>query len=263
MFFNIKLYLCNIFYEEKLNNNREKCRDPLFIAYSGIHTWKYECHRCQVTQISVFSTYPVFRTQCPLPFSVSTPTTNSAARVPINLLPPPALVSSGVPWTYSPGSPLLSPRASQRLVSRRVRAETSSVVNIDQLLTETAHDPRDLCPVTPEDHGYTTAHNGNGLSYNRKIICLSSSLLFSAQSLPSPQSLRWRFVLAVSEINDVFPFNCGAQDAVIWLQSVLLGPTSGRNWTLLGNNFILFRIVQNSLFIAMWWHFPGTWWNRC
>ena len=143
------------------------------------------------------------------------------------------------------------------------RAETSSVVNIDQLLTETAHDPRDLCPVTPEDHGYTTAHNGNGLSYNRKIICLSSSLLFSAQSLPSPQSLRWRFVLAVSEINDVFPFNCGAQDAVIWLQSVLLGPTSGRNWTLLGNNFILFRIVQNSQFIAMWWHFPGTWWNRC
>ena len=49
--------------------------------------------------------------------SVSTPTTNSAARVPINLLPPPALVSTGVPWTYSPGYPPLSPRASQRLVS--------------------------------------------------------------------------------------------------------------------------------------------------
>ena len=60
--------------------------------YYVLISHRLECHCCHVgdIQIFVFSTYPVFRTQYPLSLSLSTPTTNSAARVPINLLPPPA-----------------------------------------------------------------------------------------------------------------------------------------------------------------------------
>ena len=118
MFLNIVLHLCNTFCEKKLNNNRDKSRDPLFIAYSG-----YSYLKVRVSSLPGQSNICIFHlssVQDPISspsLSVSTPTTNSAARVPINLLPPPALVSSGVPWKYSPGSLLSSPRASQRLVS--------------------------------------------------------------------------------------------------------------------------------------------------
>ena len=92
--------------------------------------------------------------------SLSTPTTNSAARVPINLLPPPApcqLRGCHEHTDIFPRAPPPLGAVSVLFLARRLRPlQTSSVVNIDQLLAEAAHDPRELCPDMRD--GITVTH---------------------------------------------------------------------------------------------------------
>ena len=112
--------------------------------------------------------------------------------------------------TYSPGLPPLG-AVSVLFLARRVRPlQTSSVVNIDQLLAEAAHDPRELCPDMRD--GITVTHYITETDYltTAKSFVFPSLLTRGTKPTQSTVSPLPRFVLAVSEINDVFPFNCGA-----------------------------------------------------
>ena len=171
-----------------------------------------------------------------------------------------------VPWTHwhiPPGSP--PPGGSQRLVP-----SPESETFIDLFRRKYWSAAGRGCPWPPwivswherrGDQCYTL-HNGNGLSYNSKIICLSFSShsqhkADSVHRLSSPLS---RFALAVSEINDVFPFNCGAPGCCDLITKYRAAIRGGTEQCLAINSA---RIAQNSLFVAVRGYFPETWWNRC
>ena len=100
------------------------------------------------------------------------------------------------------------------------------------------------CVLTPEDHADLT--ETDYLTTENSFV-FPPLFSFSAQSLIlSPRSLRWRFVLAVSEINDVFPFNCGAPGCCDLITKCLYwGRHPDGTEHCLAINLV--RIVQNSL----------------
>ena len=70
-----------------------------------------------------------------------------------------------------------------------------------------------------------------------KSFVFPSLLTRSTKPTQSSVSLLSRFVLAVSEINDVFLFNCGAPGCCDLITKCIEGRHPGRNRAVLGNKF--------------------------
>ena len=198
--------------------------------YRVLISHRLECHCCHVG-ISKYLYFPPIQFSGPNILSLSFDPNHQFRGACANksTSAPGPVSAPRVPWTHwhiPPGSPPLG-AVSVLFLARRVRPlQTSSVVNIDQLLAEAAHDPRELCPDMRD--GITVTHYITETDYltTAKSFVFPSPLTRSTKPTQSTVSPLPRFVLAVSEINDVFPFNCGAPGCCD-LITKYWGPPSG------------------------------------